>query len=437
MRKILWTMGLAALAACPQNEDAPSGGTPDAPVSSNPDAPVSSNPDAPAQSASGWRAIPMPETMDVRVTGIMCSSRDACIVATEGFSDPGNIYAASDHAVGAVVFDGANINAPAHKGGSFGFIGLDKTRNGVSARADTSGAYISATGDFTKASSWTIVDMGRQDGDVLPLNPMEALQVDAHGNWLFIDRDGFVSSATAAPSATTVWTPLWSPNAVPSVPADFEDLFAADPTLCDTDVSTRILPLATQNVSISQDLSVVVLPAGGLNQLGTAAPGVCISTDGGKHFFQSPFDGVPSADDVSSPGPLGVSCLDNDRCFAWNGLEFQDGTTYLYYSTDASMGKASHWTRATLPDSIVSSGEGFPRFIFFAPDGQHGWLGGAVDTKPMLLRTTDGGHTFTDVSAAVQNVTDQRLHSGFALDKDHIWVGGETGTLLFNDSAQQ
>ncbi len=32
-------------------------------------------------------------------------------------------------------------------------------------------------------------------------------------------------------------------------------------------------------------------------------------------------------------------------------------------------------------------------------------------------------------------LTGDRLHSGFALDADHVWIGGENATLLFTESA--
>lgn len=76
-----------------------------------------------------------------------------------------------------------------------------------------------------------------------------------------------------------------------------------------------------------------------------------------------------------------------------------------------------------------------PYTLFFAPDKTHGWIVGAHDEHPMLLATSDGGHTWTDESATVLALTDNRLHSGFAVDADHVFVGGENGTLLYTDTA--
>jgi len=422
----------------PASADAPPASSIDAPTPKA-DAPLAAADAAPgtadAPTATGWRAIPLPlNQSEARVTGILCSSRDACVISTDVFGDPGKVMAASDHAVGATLFDGADAAAPAGVVvGSVGFQGIDRTRNGVIARADVSGAYISAAGDFTQAASWSVVEIGSVAGGIFGLNGQEALQESADGEWLFINTDGYVYSAASAPGAATAWTTLWSPNAQPPVPEDFPARYAADPTLCDSDVGTETVPRATQNVYISPDLALVVLPAGGLNQRGTAKPGVCISTDRGKTFFQSPFAGLP--DDTDNAGPMAVTCLDVNRCFAFNGLNFGGNAIYVYYTANASMGKASTWTRATLPAGLPSASTIDPRFLFFAPDGMHGWLAGANDGGPMLLRTTDGGHSFTDVTGSVRAVTSERLHSGFALDADHIWVGGENGALLFTDTA--
>lgn len=118
------------------------------------------------------------------------------------------------------------------------------------------------------------------------------------------------------------------------MPEGFEDLYAADSTLCDSDVSTSEAPVATQNVFVSEDLALAVFPAAGLNELGTAKPGVCISTDRGVTFYDVPFADLADLD-ISSPGPLAVTCLDNDKCFAYSGLDFQEGSVYVYYTDNA------------------------------------------------------------------------------------------------------
>ena len=431
-RQALLLCGALTAAGCSASTSStvnPDGG---GPPGSTPDASTGTGSGA----GSGWRAISVPvEQQQDRITAILCSSRDACVVTTQALSGSGKVELVSDRAVGAVLVDGDQLNGPAHAGGGLGFIGLDRTRNGVVARADVSGAYVSATGDFTKQASWSVVDMGTTGGDSFFLNPQVALQQGADGHWLFINYRGSVFGASSAPSPTTVWTELWSPESLPPVPDGLEDRFAADPTLCDNEVSGGTFPQMAQNAVISQDLKLAIAPSGGLNQRGTAAPGVCISTDGGTNFYQVPFTGVRH--DTDANGPNAVTCLDSNRCFAFNGVQFQDGSSWVYYTNNALLGKASTWTRATVPASWGTTTTEHPTAIFFAPDGMHGWIAGNSDNHAMLLRTTDGGHSWTDVSGQVAALTENQLIAGFALDNDHIWVTGERGTLLATDTASQ
>ena len=58
-------------------------------------------------------------------------------------------------------------------------------------------------------------------------------------------------------------------------------------------------------------------------------------------------------------------------------------------------------------------------------------------SRPLLLRTADGGATWTDSSSSVLSAPGvsipAQLYSGFALDASHIWLGGNGGLLLYND----
>lgn len=389
---------------------------------------------------AGWRAIPLPLGQDdANVTGVRCSANNKCIITTNSNSgNPGGVFAVIDQLVGEKLVDGVYpgpVPTAANVLGDLDFDGLVATRNGVVARVTASGALVAATGDFTQKSNWTVTPMGRADGSTLSLNAQGQLQVDALGNWVLINKRGFVYSSTTAPSPTTAWTKIWSPGAIPSVPADFAAQYAADPTLCDSDVTAGGLPSPMDPAWVSQDLALMVTPAGGLNQDGTAAPGVCISTDRGLHFYQAPFAGLPTS--VSSPGPIGVICTDNDKCFAFNGLPFQQGTAYIYFTSNASMGKNSTWTKATVPARFATANDVTMSAIFFAPDGVHGWAVGNTNHHALLLKTVDSGRTWTDVSGAVAGVADKDLYNGFALDNDHVWLAGRFGALMTTSTAQQ
>lgn len=391
-------------------------------------------------SSSGFHAVDLPnEQTPNDVRAVYCTAPDKCIIATRSnVGDPGAVFAMPDTAVGTKLLDGVYmgpVSAVSSVLGDLDFIGFEPTRNGVVAHLTASSVYAVASGDVTAKTSWTFVNMGRESGDALPLNAMAALQQGSDGQWLFINKQGAVYSASHPPSATTSWTIVWQPDATPSVPADFEDQLAADPTLCDADVTAGGLPEPSSMAYIAQDLSVMVTPAGGLNQSGSAKPGVCISVDRGAHFYNVAFAGVP--EDVSSPGPVGVTCADKDICWAYNGLTFQAGTAYIYYTTNASAGKTSTWTRAMLPTKVTTGSDTTLSGIFFAPDKMHGWTVGNLDHHALLLRTSDGGRTWQDVSDSVQGVKDNDLYNGFALDNDHVWLAGRFGTLMATRTAQQ
>jgi hypothetical protein len=369
----------------------------------------------------GWRKIAMPSGQDdANVTGVFCTAAGKCVVTTHSNTgDPGAVFALSDTAVGEKLVDGVypgTVPSAASVLGDLDFDGLEKTPTGVMARLSASGAYISATGDITQKSSWTVVPMGRADGDTLPLNAQAAIRLDSAGKALFINKRGFVYSSSGAPADSTTWTKLWSPQAVPSVPADFAAQLALDSRLCDSDVTAGGLPMVSNPAYISADQSLIVTVAGGLNQDGNAPPGVCISTDKGVHFYSVPFAGTPMS--ATNPGPIGVTCLDNDKCFAFNGLPFQEGTAYVYFTTNASMGKNSTWTRATLPAAFSASSDITLSGMFFAPDGTHGWLVGNNSHK-------------------ASGVLDNDLYNGFALDADHVWLTGRFGTLMATSTAQK
>ena len=386
-----------------------------------------------------WDVISLPAGQESNnVLAVHCASNTQCVFGTspDSSGDPGALFALRGAEVGDKLLDGASgdLMQAASVLGDLAFIGLERTRDGVLARLDASGAMVTATGDLTQRASWNVEPMGTIDGAPLPLNAQTQLRDDGDGAWIFINQQGYVHSATARPSRGTAWTKIWGPTATPPVPADFVQRHAQDPSLCHADVSAGGLPAPSNPNWVAPDLSVIVLPAGGLNARGSAEPGVCISTDRGRTFYNVPFDGVP---DTESPGPKGVTCLDKDRCFAFNGLPFQTGTAYIRFTLNASAGKASTWTAATVPSGWASSNAITLQMMFFAPDGVHGWVVGNDNHRALLARTTDGGRTWIDASASVRGASEHDLYAGFALDKDRVWLGGRFGTLLATTQAQR
>ena len=401
---------------------------------------------------AGWKEIAPPDAFSassVYVYGVHCSAADKCVLAAgTGSSRGGGVYALGPTAWGELLVDGDYEDGPlsAISGtlGDFGFLGFVPTRTGLVARVTSSGVIVSATGDFTAKSNWTAVKTGTVVGGSFGLNATITLQSASDSDYVFVNNNGYVYGATQAPSPTTSWTRLWAPTSVPPTPADFVAQYTADKTLCDWDITTTAQPYPSQSFWASKDLGVMIHPANGLNQnswrelanreamFGAVKPGVCISTDKGRHFF---FKEFPETLNVSSPGPFGVTCLDNDTCFAFNGTQFQ-ANTFIYFTTNASQGKASTWTKATLPSGFAMSTDISIEALFFAPDKTHGWVVGNNSRKPLLLRTTDAGRTWVDISGQVTALADSDLVNGFALDANRIWIVGRYGFVGTTGTAQ-
>src|SRR5215470_3311520 len=115
--------GLIALGACSSQDNMnmtsmidarPGGGDIDAHPGGADAAPPS--PDGPPVAGAGWHAIDLPlGQQQNRVTGIACTSANACVIATEqNLGDPGQLIAANDHAVGDTLINGADLDGLAH-----------------------------------------------------------------------------------------------------------------------------------------------------------------------------------------------------------------------------------------------------------------------------------------------------------------------------------
>ncbi|MDX2006035.1 MAG: hypothetical protein SFU83_12215 [Meiothermus sp.] len=376
-----------------------------------------------AAAQPAFKVIKLPNDGE-RVTGIYCSAPDACVISTDRAGGPGRVYASNGTQITATLLVGdAKFAEPLGTLGEVGFLGFTKVGDRLIVHVAGAGAaFVSATGDITKAASWSAVKIGVLDGGgTFGLNQQMGIG-SKDGRWvLFTLRTLYETNDAPAPGA--LWSPLWSPVA-PSVPRNFAELKRANPKLCDSDPGTGILPRLTQVGYVAPDLSLILYPNGARNQRGSGSPGVCISTDGGKRFALAELKGVEG-----DLGPLGFACPTPTRCLAFGGLDNAPASAYIYVSNDPQKGQDSTWTKATLPNLRENT---VFRHVFFAPGGVNGWAVGKTDSaSPLVFQTTDGGATWRDITSSVRALASSaRLHAGFAVDANRVWIGGEGSTLL-------
>lgn len=368
---------------------------------------------------AGWHRVNLPSSTD-RVTGIYCTSPTACVLATENSHSTSHVYATDGESITATLVT-ADDDFASSVGviGSPSFIGLSKVGDRLIARLAAAGhGFVSATGDYTSPASWTVEAVG-SNHDAFALNAQYGFGTNG-SRWLQF-RHRIVYAADAAPGPSTPWREVWAPAGTPPVPANLATLRAADPSICDSEPGYSEGTRPTQSVHVAPDLGIVIQGANTLNQTSTDETGVCISTDGGDRFHLAPFPEV-----ADEQGPITVACRTNDHCVAFGGAI--SGETYAFVSRNATQGKDSTWTRATIP--AHTAGWTFPRFAFFAPGSEKGWVVGSDDNEGFLWTTTDGGMTWTNATSQIASLTDRRLWSGFALDEERILLGGEGGVLL-------
>ncbi len=373
-----------------------------------------------ASGQATFRAIPLPDDGE-RVTGIYCAQAKACVVSTDKPGGPGHIYATDGQKITATIITGdAKFAEPLGTLGEVGFLGFNKVGDQLVALVGGAGAaWVTATGDPTQPASWKAVKIGSPGaGNTFGLNQQMGIGTK-DGRWLhFTFRNIYESNDAPGPGA--LWDAVWSPVS-PSIPKNFADLKKADPKLCDSDPGTSISPRLIQPAYVAPDLSVVLYPSGARNQRGSGVPGVCISTDGGKRFYVVEFKGIES-----EVGPMGFFCA-GTKCLAYGGLDSAPTSSVIFFSNDAQKGVNSAWAPAKLPN--LREDTKF-RGIFLDSSG-NGWAVGWDTSSPLLFGTTDGGATWKDFSSTVRSLASGgRLHSVYAFDPSHIWIGGERGVLL-------
>jgi hypothetical protein len=370
-----------------------------------------------------FKRIALP-SQNERVSGMYCSSLKACVISTDSFG-VGHIFASDGSQItGTLVTGDTNFGQQVGTLGEIGFLGFSVLKDSLVALLHgAGGGLLSAKGDIMQAASWKTSKIGSvASGGSFGLNQQMGLGVK-DDRWVHFTQS-MVYESSDAPSPGALWTPLWSPVS-PSVPSNFDELLRADKRLCITEPGLPSSVVLLQVAFVAPDLSLILYPSGHSGSRAadrsSGKPGVCISNDGGKRFYQVTFAEVPE-----DQGPEGVTCISKDRCFAYSGIM---NAKFIYATSNASKGADSSWAPTKLPtlrdNAVIHS-------IFFAPDGTNGWAVGSVSNSSVLLwSSNDGGSSWKDVSASVRAVApDVRFHSGYAFDATHVWLGGEKDTLL-------
>lgn len=378
---------------------------------------------AAAQSSMTFQLVGPTEPSE-RITGMYCTSVTTCVVSTEHIGAPSHIYLTDGRSVTAtVVTVDSTMSEVFGILGYVGFMGFTAVGDTLMVMVDGAGNALLTSTDVSDPASWVASTIGIPDGATSFGGGQQVGWGERDGRWVYFQRS-IVYASTDPPSPGALWQPEWSPTPPGEVPSNLSELLRGDPTLCLAQPSIGISPKLLQPGYVAPDLSVILYPAGARNQIGTAGPGVCISVDGAMTFSHVPFPDV-----TGDLGPLGVTCSGLDVCVAYGGLQSEPESVYIYVTHDPQAGRDSTWTRAQLPALREDS-----RFrgVSFAPGGVYGWAVGAVGGgSPLLLSTSDGGATWTDVTSQVRALApDTRLHSVYAVDEEHVWLGGENGVLL-------
>lgn len=421
MRKAMGLIGALVLVACSsssQNGDN-GGGNPDGGGGGNPDGGSTQdgggNPDGGGGGGgvAHWAAAPLPAPHDTdNVTGILFSSPTAGFIATvHGGGSSGAVFASNGTTVGTIAFDG-NVSPSA--GGVLGgldFDGLRPTAAGGIVALTSANDLVSApsaTGAFTDVKMASSNIGGGQ---------VAGAYFGTSVSILGIDLNGF-EKAASVPGPTSSWSDIFDPGSNPTVPNPIP------PDQCQDGIQVSdAFESGLSSVTFSADGNTIAY-----STLSDAdgVPEVCVSKDGGQTFKPTLLTGKPQ---LKPGGVIFPKASDPSTLIVYSGDQVNADANFVLRSTDTG----ATFNPVTLPAGLTAK-ELKLYGAYFLADGMHGWIVGydANADTGLALVTTDGGATWT-VDAGVAAATGagtQRLHSVFALDASHVWMGGENGTFI-------
>ena len=376
----------------------------------------------------GWTIVPLiddktdPDNVVYRagndlVSGIYFASADDGWITTQGseetFGKGGAIFKAKQTEVTDVLFGGNRDGLCLL--GTIDFYGIDKSPDGLVALAYACDVIASHDGGKTFGIEPALA------GDAFGIERVLTMRSRA-SDTLMVADSGYLSVTKGKPGPTAVWNDIWAPEANPPIP----DPVPADQ--CQGRPMSPGVPTQRTGVYVSPDGNFVAYVS-----TPNYDPQICVSTDGGKSFFPKVLPGV--ADDALPFTPSGVVFGTATTGITFWANNIYPGLGYIYRTDDA--GKT--WKSVALPEDVAKKSIEL-NSAFFAPDGTHGWIVGYdYDAGlALLLDTSDGGATWktstSDLASKVSKAGGGKLRTGFALDANHIWVGGEYGILASNEA---
>lgn len=374
----------------------------------------------------GWTAVPLiddttdPERTIFRtgndlISGIYFSSLDDGLVTTIGdeqtFGNGGAVFKATQKQVTNVLF-GGNRNGLCLLG-TINFLGIEKLDDRIVALTHACDIVSSKDGGAS-------FDIEANGVDQFGIQQVLAMRSRADGTFAALNSRYFAKTS-GAPGPNSIWDDVYAPEAVPTTPNPLPaDQCQQGPT--------GSVPIQRGRVHVSQDGQFVAYSA---TQDDEAV--VCVSHDGGVSFFPKKMTGV--GEDAAGFPPSGVAFTSPTVGIAFWGNNIYPGQQYILRTTDAG----ETWTAVAVPADVAQKSIEFQN-AFFAPDGQSGWIVGYnyENSIALMLKTTDGGLTWSsasgDLAAKVNAAGGGKLFTGFALDANHLWVGGERGVLMANEA---
>lgn len=371
----------------------------------------------------GWTLVPLiddesdPEFGTIvrkgidTITGIRFESLDDGYLVSRSTPNGGAVFKTTHDEVTDLQFSGRH-KPRCSQSGFVNFQGIDKSPDGYYALTNACENVVSRDGGATFAEE-------SNGGDQLALEGVFAMRT--RDDETLAVTLSYIAATADEPGPDAAWEFVWAPEAAPTIPNPVPDdqcqrwaFFGS----AATSAAAYVGPDGSRVAYATTDVD------------GTASI-VCMSNDAGRSFFPKAIEGID--EDLQGYPPDGVVFASDDVGIAWLARYTSAGQVWIARTTDGG----DTWATVALPSDFADATIEL-RSAFFAPDAVHGWLVGYdyAAAKSLLVKTTDGGATWAlsggDLAAKVDAAGGGKLHTGFALDENHIWVGGDLGIFAAN-----